>query len=149
MRAKIKIPKTNSRTTFRMSEVTQLKETIRHQQVRIDELERILRMNESEQDRAVKAAHLAIRSEFAEYLPTHIVSRTRAREYVEPRQIFMWLMRNRTSMGFKSIGKICGKDHSTVIHACRCVEDFAYFDKRYGAKLEKIKNAYDVFFSEV
>jgi len=42
MRAKIKQPKTNSRTTFRMSEVAQLKETIQHQQIRIQELERML-----------------------------------------------------------------------------------------------------------
>ena len=97
MRAKIKIPKTNSRTTFRMSEVAQLKETIQHQQIRIQELERMLRMNMEQQDAAIKAAHLAVRSAYADYLPAHVSNVTRKREILEPRQIFMWLMRNKTS----------------------------------------------------
>ena len=150
MRAKIKIPKTNSRTTFRMSEVAQLKETIRHQQVRIQELERMLRMNMEQQDEAIKAAHLAIRSAYADYLPTHISHITRKREVLEPRQIFMWLMRNKTSISLKQIGRMCGgRDHSTVIHACRLVDDYAATDRRYAARLETIKNNFELFVNEV
>lgn len=148
MKARIKIPQTNSRTTFRMSEVSKLQDTIKHQQIRIQELERMLRMNVSEDDNAIKAAHLAIRSAYNDYLPTHVVNTTRAREYVEPRQIFMWLIRNRTAMSLKDIGKLCGRDHTTVIHSIRCVEDFADIDRRYAARLETIKNNYEIFANE-
>lgn len=150
MRAKIKIPKTNSRTTFRMSEVAQLKETIQHQQIRIQELERMLRMNMEQQDATIKAAHLAVRSAYADYLPTHITHGTRKREVLEPRQIFMWLMRNKTSISLKQIGQLCGgRDHSTVIHACRLVDDYAATDRRYAARLETIKNNFELFVNEV
>jgi chromosomal replication initiator protein len=150
MRAKIKQPKTNSRTTFRMSQVAQLKETIQHQQIRIQELERMLRMNMEQQDAAIKAAHLAVRSAYADYLPTHISHSTRKREVLEPRQIFMWLIRNKTSISLAKIGSLCGgRDHSTVIHACRKVDDYAATDRRYAARLETIKNNFELFVNEV
>jgi len=150
MRAKIKIPKTNSRTTFRMSEVAQLKETIKHQQVRIQELERMLKMNITNEDAAVKAAHLAIRSAYHGYLPTHVSHKTREREYLEPRQIFMWLMRNKTAMSLRDIGIICGgRDHSTVIHAVNLVDNFCEIDRRYAARVETIKNNFELFVNEV
>ena len=150
MRAKIKIPKTNRRTTFRMSEVAQLKETIEHQRIRIAELERMLRMNMEQQDAAIKAAHLAVRSAYADYLPSHTTHSTRKREVLEPRQIFMWLIRNKTSISLKQIGRLCGgRDHSTVIHACRLVDDYAATDRRYAARLETIKNSYEMFVNEV
>lgn len=150
MRAKIKIPKTNSRTTFRMSEVAQLKETIQHQQIRIQELERMLRMEIAYEHAAIKAAHLAIRSAYADYLPTHISHATRKREILEPRQIFMWLIRNKTAISLSNIGKICGgRDHSTIIHACRLVDDYAATDRRYAARLETIKNNFELFVNEV
>ena len=141
---------TNSRTTFRMSEVAQLKETIRHQQIRIQELERMLRMEIAYEHAAIKAAHLAIRSAYADYLPTHISHATRKREYLEPRQIFMWLMRNKTAMSLKDIGRVCGgRDHSTVIHAVNLVDNFCEIDKRYAARVETIKNNFELFVNEV
>ena len=147
----IKARNTNirSRTTFRMSEVAQLKETIEHQRIRIAELERMLRMNMEQQDAAIKAAHLAVRSAYADYLPSHTTHSTRKREVLEPRQIFMWLMRNKTSISLKQIGRLCGgRDHSTVIHACRLVDDYATTDKRYAARLETIKNNFELFVNE-
>jgi chromosomal replication initiator protein len=150
MRIKIKAPQRNSRTTFRMSEVSQLKETISHQQVRIQELERMLKMEIAYEHAAIKAAHLAIRSAYADYLPTHISHSTRKREILEPRQIFMWLIRNKTAISLSNIGKICGgRDHSTVIHACRKVDDYAATDRRYAARLETIKNNFESFAEQI
>ena len=150
MRIKLKAPQHNSRTTFRRSEVAQLKETIEHQRIRIAELERMLRMNMEQQDAAIKAAHLAVRSAYADYLPSHTTHSTRKREVLEPRQIFMWLIRNKTSISLAKIGRLCGgRDHSTVIHACRKVDDYAATDRRYAARLETIKNNFELFVNEV
>ena len=150
MKPKIKTPKTNRRTTFRMGEVAQLKETIEHQRIRIAELERMLRMNMEQQDAAIKAAHLAVRSAYADYLPSHTTHSTRKREVLEPRQIFMWLIRNKTSISLAQIGRLCGgRDHSTVLNACQMVNDLAETDRRYAARLETIKKSYEMFVNEV
>ncbi|MBM3257815.1 MAG: chromosomal replication initiator protein DnaA [Candidatus Nealsonbacteria bacterium] len=43
---------------------------------------------------------------------------------VEPRQIAMFLLREETDRSFEQIGKdLGGKDHSTVVHACKKVEN--------------------------
>lgn len=48
---------------------------------------------------------------------------TRSRNVAEPRQIAMYLIRKYTGLGFKEIGHYFGgKDHSTVMHACKKVE---------------------------
>ena len=150
MRIKLKAPQHNSRTTFRRSEIERLKEVIYHQSIRIAELERMLRMEIAYEHAAIKAAHLAIRSAYADYLPTHISHTTRKREILEPRQIFMWLIRNKTAISLSNIGKICGgRDHSTIIHACRLVDDYAATDRRYAARLETIKNNFELFVKEI
>lgn len=150
MKPKIKTPKTNRRTTFRMGLVAQLKETIEHQRIRIAQLERMLRMNTEQQDAAIKAAHLAVRSAYADYLPSHTTHSTRKREVLEPRQIFMWLIRNKTSISLAQIGRLCGgRDHSTVLYACQVVNDLAQTDRRYAARLETIKKSYEMFVNEV
>jgi chromosomal replication initiator protein len=55
-------------------------------------------------------------------------SKKRTKTIVQPRQITMYLCRDLTSLSFPEIGRhFGGKDHTTVIHACRQIE------KRMGA----------------
>ena len=148
MRIKIKQPKKpNSRTSFRMSEIDTLKETIKHQAVRIAELERMLKLdNMNASNEYAKAAHLAIKSVFPYYQAEYVKLHTRKREIVELRQIFQWLCRNKTCLSLKKIGQICGgRDHSTVINSCRVVNDLADTNKKYRENLEKIKLAFENF----
>ncbi|MHB8481326.1 MAG: chromosomal replication initiator protein DnaA [Nitrospiria bacterium] len=50
-------------------------------------------------------------------------SKKRTKNLVFPRQIAMYLCRDLTELSFPEIGKhFGGKDHSTVIHACRQIE---------------------------
>jgi chromosomal replication initiator protein len=50
-------------------------------------------------------------------------SNKKLKVYTLPRQIAMYLCRNLTKASFPEIGnKFGGKDHSTVIHACRQIE---------------------------
>ena len=148
MRIKIKQPKrNNSRTIFRVSEIDTLKETIKHQAIRIGELERMLQLdNHNGADEYVKAAHLAIKSVYSHYQPEYIKLRSRKREIVELRQIFMWLIKNKTTISLKKIGRQCGgRDHSTVINACGVVNDLADTNKKYREDLDKIKIAFENF----
>jgi chromosomal replication initiator protein len=55
--------------------------------------------------------------------PAQIRSRRRSREVMLPRQVGMYLTRQLTSLSLEQIGAYFGgRDHSTVLHACRKVE---------------------------
>jgi len=48
---------------------------------------------------------------------------SRAKNFSLPRQVSMYLIRRYTSLGFREIGQIFGKDHSTAIHAHQKIEN--------------------------
>ena len=68
-------------------------------------------------------------------------SKTRKREVVQARQIAMYFAKSLTKSSLATIGMHCGgKDHATVLHACRTVGNLMETDKRfkiYIADLEK------------
>ncbi len=71
--------------------------------------------------------------------PGELKARRRTRKVAEARQLAMYMMRTRASASFPSIGQFLGgRDHSTVIHACRSVEKRIENDQRYRAMLETI-----------
>ncbi len=75
-------------------------------------------------------------------LPLELLkSKTRKREVVQARQIAMFFAKNMTKSSLATIGMHCGgKDHATVLHACRTVNNLMETDKRfknYISELEK------------
>jgi chromosomal replication initiator protein len=55
--------------------------------------------------------------------PRHLQSRRRSRHVLVPRQVSMYLARQLTGLSLEQIGAYFGgRDHSTVLHACRKVE---------------------------
>jgi chromosomal replication initiator protein len=75
-------------------------------------------------------------------LPIELLkSKTRKREVVQARQIAMFFSKKMTKASLASIGAQCGgKDHATVLHACKTVNNLLDTDKRfrgYVADLEK------------
>ncbi len=66
-----------------------------------------------------------------------IKSNKKLKEFVEPRQIAMYLIRNHTELSFPEIGdKFGGKDHSSIIYAVNKVKK----NLETNEKLEKILN---------
>lgn len=66
-------------------------------------------------------------------------SKKRTKNLVLPRQISMYLSRELTSLSFPEIGKhFGGKDHSTVIHACKQVEKGKEEDFNLKTTLESL-----------
>ncbi|WP_284441540.1 chromosomal replication initiator protein DnaA [Chlamydia gallinacea] len=53
--------------------------------------------------------------------PESILGRSQSREYVLPRQVAMYLCRQRLSLSYVRIGNIFSRDHSTVISSIRTV----------------------------
>lgn len=66
-------------------------------------------------------------------LPIELLkSKTRKREVVQARQIAMYFAKQMTKASLASIGAHCGgKDHATVLHACKTVNNLMETDKRF------------------
>ena len=67
--------------------------------------------------------------------------KTRKREIVQARQIAMYFSKNLTQSSLASIGsQIGGKDHATVLHACRTVTNLKEIDKNFRMSIDEIEN---------
>ncbi|MGC9362991.1 MAG: chromosomal replication initiator protein DnaA [Fidelibacterota bacterium] len=75
-----------------------------------------------------------------------LVGKSRTKEVAEARMVAMYLAREYTNLSLKTIGiYFGGRDHSTVVHACKSVEDRCEKDEQFsqfiGNIKEKLKNA--------
>jgi chromosomal replication initiator protein len=67
-------------------------------------------------------------------------SKTRKREVVQARQISMYFSKKMTKSSLANIGAHCGgKDHATVLHACRTVVNLSETDKQFRLYLEELE----------
>jgi chromosomal replication initiator protein len=73
-------------------------------------------------------------------LPIELLkSKTRKREVVQARQIAMYFAKKMTKSSLANIGMHCGgKDHATVLHACRTVNNLQETDKQFRKYLEDL-----------
>lgn len=67
-----------------------------------------------------------------------LTGRLRDREFVVPRQIAMFLIKEHTKMSLVEIGKMFNRDHSTVIYSIRTVRDLLETNKVFREKYEQI-----------
>ena len=82
---------------------------------------------------SVVADHFGVKSE-------DICSTRRNTEFVVPRQIAMFLCRDMTENSLNNIGKILGKkDHTTVLHGIKKVEEELKVSEEMRNKIEIIK----------
>jgi chromosomal replication initiator protein len=87
-----------------------------------------------EQIRNVVCEHFGLKIE-------DMLSKRRNRELAQARQIAMYLAKCHTKHSLSSIGEQIGKrDHATVLHACKVVNDLMEIDKQYRACIQEIQN---------
>jgi chromosomal replication initiator protein len=68
-------------------------------------------------------------------------STSRARPVAFPRQIAMFLVRKYTGMGFETIGQYFGgRDHTTVLHACKKIEEGFEKEEEIRGAVEAVQN---------
>lgn len=68
-----------------------------------------------------------------------INSKTRKREIVQARQLAMYFSKKMTKASLATIGLHCGnKDHATVLHACRTVNNLIETDKQFRNYVEEL-----------
>jgi len=69
-----------------------------------------------------------------------ITSKKRNSEFVQPRQVVMYLCRQLTTTSYVAIGKMLGKkDHTTIIHGVNKIEDEIQSNDELRSKIEIIK----------
>lgn len=67
-------------------------------------------------------------------------SKTRKREIVQARQLAMYFSKQLTKNSLASIGAQCGnKDHATVLHACRTINNLGETDKRFRTYIDELR----------
>jgi chromosomal replication initiator protein len=74
-------------------------------------------------------------------LPIELLkSKTRKREVVQARQLAMYFAKKMTKSSLATIGMYNGgKDHATVLHACKTVNNLIDTDKRFRASVDEIQ----------
>ena len=72
-----------------------------------------------------------------------VFSKSRKRDYVQVRQVSMYLAQKYTKMPAGRIGQLIGnRDHSTVIHSCNAIEQRLKVDLAFQAELSSIENSF-------
>jgi chromosomal replication initiator protein len=67
-------------------------------------------------------------------------SQSRKREIVQARQVTMFLSKKYTDYSYSHIGSLVGKrDHATVLHACRAIQDNLDIDKSFRIAMSDIE----------
>jgi len=94
------------------------------QEISLDLAKKVLRDTIQEKKQTITVDEIQkVVSERFQIKPADLKSRRRTKTIVQPRQISMYLCRELTGLSFPEIGKsFGGKDHSTVIHACKQIE---------------------------
>ncbi len=71
--------------------------------------------------------------------PRQLQARSRTRQALLPRQVSMYLARQLTELSLQQIGAYFGgRDHSTVLHACRKVEQALVHDVRLSGAVRQL-----------
>ena len=70
-----------------------------------------------------------------------VFGKSRKRDYVQVRQVSMYLAQKHTKMPASRIGQLIGnRDHSTVIHSCNAIEQRLKVDLAFQAEISSIEN---------
>ena len=71
---------------------------------------------------------------------TDMVSKRRAREIARPRQVAMYLCKKKTKRSLPDIGRrFGGRDHTTVMHAVKRIDELRAGDATFDAQIEAVK----------
>jgi chromosomal replication initiator protein len=72
-----------------------------------------------------------------------VFGKSRKRDYVQARQVSMYLAQKYTKMPTSRIGQLIGgRDHSTVLHSCSTVERRLQIDKAFHDEISSIETSF-------
>ncbi len=107
--------------------------TINKKQLNLDLAKDVVEklVKNSQQDISIDSIKKTV-CEYFNITPDLLKSKTRKREIVQSRQVAMYFAKIYTKNSLATIGSmIGGKDHATVLHACKTVNNLMETDKRF------------------
>ena len=69
---------------------------------------------------------------------TEVVGKRKFKELVEARYLSIYMIKTKTDMTLKEIGKIFNRDHATIIYAVESIKDTMSYDKVIRAEVERL-----------
>lgn len=69
-----------------------------------------------------------------------LVGKSRERDISDARKIAFRLLRDLSRLTLVQIGKLFGKEHSTVVHALTSFDELYQFDPAFKAKFNRVKS---------
>jgi chromosomal replication initiator protein len=84
---------------------------------------------------------MEIIAEYFEQPLENIITKSRKREYIIPRQFIHFFLKEKTDLSLQSIGNITQKHHATVIHSIKTITNLIEVDKemiKYYTELKKL-----------
>lgn len=105
------------------------------------EQELILGSRKTNQDSAMQFIKEVVARYYGMDVSCFDMNRIRKKELVKVRQVSMFLIAKNIKVSLVDIGKHFGKDHSTVIHARRTIENYLSWDKDLQREVSELENA--------
>jgi chromosomal replication initiator protein len=111
------------------------------QQINKEILDKILKEYYQDTYKLVSPSRiLNIVASFYEINQKYLLEPTRKKEYVKPRQILMYLLRELANLSYPAIGeKIGGRDHTTVMYACEKIKKDIQRNEDLAREVEILK----------
>lgn len=92
-----------------------------------------LRFNTTDKDRIVTAVCTAFEIEHSE-----LVGKSRVTQLCDARTIAFYLLKTVAGMSYKAIGRMFGRDHSTIIYNMHKYEDLNEVDVNFQRRVYKV-----------
>jgi chromosomal replication initiation ATPase DnaA len=84
-----------------------------------------------------KAIETAV-CEYFDTTPEKLRHKTRLQEYVYPRQILVYFLMTRTSMGCAALGRVLYRDHTSILASKKRIDDLLFCDDKVRHDVREI-----------
>lgn len=107
----------------------------------LDLLKETINKIAANQKKTINIAHIQdVVCDYFGIYKEQLLSKTRKREIALPRQLVMYFSKEYTTATYARIGEeMGGKDHTTVMHACKTIKDYAKVDKEVKKFVKDLK----------
>lgn len=72
-----------------------------------------------------------------------LMSDTRLRSVVEPRQILFYILHKKLNLTSQKVAKMFGKNHATVLHGANSIKGFMEYDDKLRKRVQNIIMKHD------
>lgn len=130
-----RLRKQNEHLKKEVSDTRILKQQIAAMQNDIKHLKQLLKQDLPNSD-VRECIDFAMQQIWPLYNHELILRKTRISDIVRLRHIWIKLMRTYSGLSLVAIGNILGKDHSTILHACKSIDDLYSWDKTFRKQFD-------------